>query len=376
MLNHLIHPKNFTLQWHITERCNWKCKHCYQDEDYIKEELSFEQLVETLDQFIFLLKEWNIPKRSARLNITGGEPFVRKDFYKLLNEVFKRSHYFTWGLLSNGSFITKEAAKKLKLYGINRYQVSLEGLEKYNDEIRGKGTFKQALKAIKILKDEGIPTNVSLTLTKTNCRQIYELSNVLLNAGARSIGTRRLIPIGIGSQLKNELLEPIELKNYYLKTLEINKDFVKERKNFRIIIGCESGIFNDEIPNQRRYHNCGVYEGRVLIVMPNGDVLPCRRLPIVVGNVMKQKLFEIYYSANMLWQLRNLNNSHHFCKKCNNFNKCFGGALCVTYAYFKKLHVPDVQCWKYYNKLEKSDFYDKKNIKLSKILWLKNLIKT
>ena len=42
----------------------------------------------------------------------------------------------------------------------------------------------------------------------------------------------------------------------------------------------------------------------VIIVMPNGDVLPCRRLPIVVGNLMEQTLFEIYYSSELLWRLR------------------------------------------------------------------------
>ena len=121
-------------------------------------------------------------------------------------------------------------------------------------------------------------------------------------------------------------------------------------------------------PHRKHTNFCGIIDGMVVIVMPNGDVLPCRRLPLVLGNVLKKSLFEIYYSSNKFWELRNLNNVHSHCKKCGNFNLCFGGAKCVNYCYSNKLYIPDVQCWKYYKELEKPDFFNKNKEEIKKEL--------
>jgi len=141
MINHLPKPRRFTLQWHITERCNWHCKHCYRNEDYIKDELSTEQLFDILEQYIFLIKKYNFPRGYNNINVAGGEPFIRKDFFEFVERLGRHSDLFSWGLLSNGSFLTKDVVKKLKRINIRSYQVSIEGTEKNNDEIRGEGTF-------------------------------------------------------------------------------------------------------------------------------------------------------------------------------------------------------------------------------------------
>lgn len=363
MLNHLPKPHNLTLQWHITERCNWHCKHCYQ-EDSIKEELNTEQLFDVLEQYVFMIKQYNLPDYCARLNITGGEPFVRKDFFEFAERIGHYSNMFQWGMLSNGSFLTKEVIDKLKSFNISHYQVSMEGMEESNDKIRGKGSFKKVINALKMLVDAGIQAEVSLTLTKENVKEVPALVELLDSLGVNRLGTRRLIPYGRGSALSAGLLEPEELRGYYCSVMEINKRLRRKNSKLYITIGCESGIFNEQITLKQK-HYCGIVDGRIIIVMSNGDVLPCRRLPIVVGNVLKQDLFEIYYCCNKLWELRNLNNAHPFCQKCTNFHQCFGGAKCVTYCYSNKLFIPDLQCWRFYKKIEQPEFFNKfeENIK-------------
>lgn len=356
MIVHLRKPRSFTLQWHITERCNWHCKHCYQTDD-CSEELTTEQLFNVLEQYLFLIKKWGIPKYCALINVTGGEPFVRKDFFELAEKLGYHSNMFRWGMLSNGSFITKGVAEKLKSFNIDHYQVSLEGAEEQNDEIRGKGSFKRVTNSIKTLAEAGIRTEVSLTLTKKNIKDIPVLVKLLAQLGVHLLGTRRLIPYGRGSELSDILLEPEELRDYYRSVMELNKSLKRKNSKLHVVIGCESGIFNEEIPSHRRKNYCGIIEGRILIVMANGDILPCRRLPIIIGNVLKQSLFEAYYSSDKLWELRNLNNAHQFCQNCNNFKQCFGGAKCVTYCYTSKLFIPDIQCWRFYKKLEKPEFF-------------------
>jgi len=74
MLKYLPKPKYSFIQWHITERCNLRCKHCYQT-SYNTPELSYDKLADIFDQYIELIDLWGI---NGRIQITGGEPFIRE----------------------------------------------------------------------------------------------------------------------------------------------------------------------------------------------------------------------------------------------------------------------------------------------------------
>ncbi len=359
MSNKILKPTSFTLQWHITERCNWRCGHCYQNKDFIKKEMSRKELAKVLNQYIFLIKKWGLSKKFARINITGGEPMIRKDFLNFARSLGDNVDLFEWALLTNGSLLTKKNIKKLKDYNIVACQVSLEGEEKTNDKIRGKGSFKKILKAIEMLVDANIKTVVSLTLTKENIKDVPALAKRLGGMGVSTLGVRRPISWGRGKKLKNSILEPKELKNFYRQVLEANKSLIKEKSSLRISTGCESGLFNSEMGELSIKNYCGIIEGRIMVIMPNGDIYPCRRLPIKLGNIKKDTMKDVYFGSEKLADLRNLNNAHIFCKKCSNFDLCFGGAPCVKYCYAGKLFVPDVQCYKYYKKLENPEFFKK-----------------
>ncbi|MEM0360624.1 MAG: 4Fe-4S cluster-binding domain-containing protein, partial [Candidatus Diapherotrites archaeon] len=73
-------PKSFHLQWHITEKCNLKCKHCYSEKNFEKE-LSLEQLNAILEDYIKTIELWGLSKNTSRITIMGGEPFLRKNFW-------------------------------------------------------------------------------------------------------------------------------------------------------------------------------------------------------------------------------------------------------------------------------------------------------
>lgn len=110
MPNNLFKPNFSVFQWHITERCNWRCKHCYQ-ESYTTPEMNLEMLGEVLNQYVELVKKWQLPKNRARVQITGGEPMLREDFFQFLGKVYKLSGHFHFSILSNGSLLTKETLK-------------------------------------------------------------------------------------------------------------------------------------------------------------------------------------------------------------------------------------------------------------------------
>ena len=84
----LFIPDSLLLQWHITERCNLRCAHCYQ-EGYAGIELPFEDLLAIMEQYKDLLSLWRSRRKNrpvrGHITVTGGEPFVRTDFFDLLD---------------------------------------------------------------------------------------------------------------------------------------------------------------------------------------------------------------------------------------------------------------------------------------------------
>lgn len=364
-----LYPQYFYLQWHITERCNWHCRHCYQQEEIdINKELSLENLLKVFRQYLKLIRHFGtLGPDKTRLSITGGEPLVRDDLFLLLKKIHKYNKYFYLTIFSNGSLITKENAKKLKSLGVKDVQVSLDGLERNNDIIRGDGAYQKTIRAIRILVKLKVNVVVSFTLTRQNVSDVPRLIQICKDLGVHGLGLRRLVPIGRGRQLKDDMLNPLELRKFYIY-LQKEKDKIKNKSHgYRLIHlrrGCEEGIFSQEV--KQPLGNCAVLDGRGLVVLSNGDVVPCRRLPIKIGNVLDEDLIKIYYTSDKLKQLRNLNNASGLCMDCIYFDSCLSGAKCISYAYFNKISVPDSQCWKLFKKLPDPNLFKDVKDRLSK----------
>ncbi len=344
-----IFPPEFIIQWHLTEKCNWDCKHCYQDARD-PNELSFRQLQTVFIKVVEFFSALHIPKNRAYVNIGGGEPLLRKDLFGFLEVVKKYRNYITIRIMTNGSLITDSIAKDLKKVGVKGMQVSLEGLKKANDKIRGEGSFYKTIEAIELLIKNDLNTRVSLTLTKTNISELEKLAIYLKSIGVTTFGIRRYVPIGVGAQIIKKMLSPLELRNYFIKKEELKRN-IDEPGKFGITHGCEDGIYCSGVNFGFSHYSCGVVKGRHLNIFANGDILICRRLPIVVGNILKDSLLDVYFSSKQLWNFRNLDNMHRLCKECSFFQHCLGGARCISYAYFGNAFAPDPQCWRLFEKI-------------------------
>ena len=149
--------KKFILQWHLSEVCNLKCLHCYQ-ENHKPIALPYSELLNILDQYRNLLKKLKV---KGHINLTGGEPLCSPHFFKILDEFKKDKDLYSFSILTNGTLITDEIAKKISEYNPEYVQVSLEGGKKTNDYIRGKNVYKKVATAIKCLKKYNIFVSIS-----------------------------------------------------------------------------------------------------------------------------------------------------------------------------------------------------------------------
>jgi len=341
----------FTLQWHLTALCDQHCKHCYMYDsetylDELKNPLTYEQCKMVMDDFYKTTKEWNI---KGRIVFTGGDPLLRKDFFKILRYAKRKG--FILGILGNPYHLDLTVANKLRNFGISFYQISIDGLEKTHDKFRRRGSFKESLRALRVLKKIGIKTKVMFTVSKTNKNDLVKVMQLLAKEGVDIFSFSRLTPVGSGAKLKKDLLSPKEYKDLLFKVLEEiiklkrkgYRTYFKIRENLCFLLAQELGLL-PSIPNDNIIYD-GCYVGvNSLAILTNGVVYPCRRLPIKIGKVPEQKIKDIFLNSKTLNKLRNVEELKK-CSKCDLLQIC-RGCPAVAYGVHSSFFAPDPQCWK------------------------------
>jgi MoaA/NifB/PqqE/SkfB family radical SAM enzyme len=151
----------FFLQWNITDRCNLTCAHCYRDEPVA--ELGRDDLVRVLEGFAQFLGQIG---RHGRVMLSGGEPLTSPHLYDLAEA--SRRLGLPVRVLSNGTLIDAEVARRLADLGVRAVQVSIEGPRDAHDRVRGEGSFERALDGMRALKAEGLEVTLAFTLTADN----------------------------------------------------------------------------------------------------------------------------------------------------------------------------------------------------------------
>ncbi|MFN3739334.1 MAG: radical SAM protein [Thermodesulfovibrionales bacterium] len=159
------------LELQITERCNLRCRHCY-----IKENRPVELAVMDIEKVLREFEEL----QGLRVLISGGEPLLHSEFEKfneMLPEFFFRKVLFTNGILLN-----REILKRLN---VDEIQISIDGLEKGHDALRGKGTFKNAMNGLELAIKEGFDVSVATMVHRDNLDEFDKMDNLFKNLGIK-----------------------------------------------------------------------------------------------------------------------------------------------------------------------------------------------
>ena len=335
-------PNHIVLQWHITERCNLRCAHCYQDEN-LEDELLFQDMLAVIEQFKNLLDQLSRLKQShvhGHINITGGEPFVREDFLDLIKVFYANKDRFSFAILTNGSFIDEAVAIQLRKLNTTFVQVSIEGSQETNDKIRGSGTFNQSVLALKCLVKERINSAISFTAHKANYREFSEVAQIGMRLGVSRVWADRFIPWGIGSAMEEQVLSQDETREFieimYKAHNEAARRFctteISMRRALQFLVGGGTP------------YEC--HAGDTLVALqPNGDLYPCRRMPITVGNLLETSLTELYHNNKLFHSLRDRNRISEGCEECSYSSQCRGGLKCLSYALTGDPFKADPGCW-------------------------------
>ncbi|NJF26047.1 radical SAM/SPASM domain-containing protein [Thermococcus sp. Bubb.Bath] len=342
----------FLIVWNFTNMCNFRCKHCYQRADRpLPSELSLEEklnLVEQLDK-----------AGVAAVAISGGEPTIHPDFYRIVKELASRGIHTS--VATNGwTFANMENLKKAVDLGLKYVEVSVDSAKpEKHDEFRGiPGAWEHATKALENAVELGISHGMAVVMDKDTYGEIDDILDLAENIGVKRVIFFNLVPTGRAEEMVKVDLTPEE-RDEYMRVLyhEMKKrklEVLTTAPQYAPVTLQESqgknvtpAHFyigeNSAVKTLAEFiGGCGagrIYSG----IEPDGTVVPCVFLPLPVGNVRTRDFKEIWENSKIFNLLRDRNNFTGNCRTCPYRNIC-GGCRARAYHYTLDLLGDDPGC--------------------------------
>jgi len=311
------------LFWETTLTCNAKCKHCGSSAEGRKYEgeLTTDEIKNAFKQ---IAEDYNANK--ILINVTGGEPLVRKDLFEVMEYATNELH-FHWGMTTNGILLNDENIKKLKKSNMETVSISIDGLRDTHDKFRGvKGSYDTIIENIKKLKQADFVKHIQVTTVfhKDNINEIEELYEVMKSLKLDSWRLVSMDPIGRANENNELLLDGKDIKKIL--------DFIVEKNqkgDLELTYGCPGflGIkYEKEARKGYFYCRTGI---NVASILYNGDLFVCpnveRRKELIQGNINFDRFKDVW--ENKYKEFRDINRTKcDKCEKCEWWDFCLGGA--------------------------------------------------
>lgn len=316
-------PVLFNLFLEVTSRCNARCEHCGSScGDFIpKDEIELKYLKKTLREIAD-----KYDASSILLNVTGGEPLVRKDLFELMD--YAVSLGFRWGITSNGILIDEKMAKKIEDSKMDTISISIDGLKETHEKFRKvPNSYDKILKGIKLLQNIDYINDIQVTTVanKKNFNELEDLYNMMLEIGIKDWRVVNCDPIGRAKNNDDILLDKDQMRELYR--------FIREKNDegkIKVTYGC-SHYLGDKLEHVIRpfYFFCttGITTASIL---SNGDIFVCpnveRRKELIQGNIKKDSFVDVW--ENKFKEFRhNRVNINGKCRKCSEYKFCCGDSF-------------------------------------------------
>lgn len=330
---------SFHIQWHITNLCNLRCQHCYQDDFSKTNDLDRPGLKKVSENIFSALREWD---QTTCIHLTGGEPLLKPELFSLLKYLNPNPLIDELGIITNGLSFNQEVVNRLSTFSkLKKIKISLDGANaEMNDSIRSKGTFYKVMQNLPYIKEaKKFEILFMFTMMKRNFKSLPSLFKLCQDLSIDGLIIERFIPLGKGREIRGEVLSKEEWK----EMIGILLDFfpaVEEEHPFLPYQAFQIS-FSGKEPELLGAPCVIGRDG--MCVMPNGDVFPCRRFPVSIGNLLNDSLKTIWEKSELLEKLRRKENLKGKCGRCEmeDCRGCRSLALALTEDYLGE----DPHCW-------------------------------
>lgn len=306
----------------VTNRCNALCEHCgSRCDSKIREELPAEEFKKVLNGVATKLGA-----KGIMLNVTGGEPLMRKDLFEIVGHATKLG--FSWGLVTNGMLITDEVIQKLKATQMKTITISLDGMKETHEKFRHvDGCFDRIIEAIQKLKQADFVEHIQVTFvaTKNNLKELPDLYRLLSMLNIDSLRVSNIDPIGRACDNIELLLEKEDYEYLF--------DFIKKHNSSKlpVIWSCTHYFGNTDTtldPTGRKFA-CftGIHNASILY---NGDIFGCPNIPrrpeLIQGNVLKDDFVDVWENKFQIYRNPERTKGKN-CSNCKNWKFCRGDSF-------------------------------------------------
>ena len=318
------------LTWELTYACNLACVHCLSSSGRRDPaELTTAECKKVIDELEAM--------QVFYVNIGGGEPTVRPDFFELVE--YATSHHVGVKFSTNGSRITDAVASRLAASDYVDVQISLDGASApVNDAVRGRGSYATALGAMGRLAEAGFEGfKLSVVVTRHNVGQLDELKE-LADRHRAQLRLTRLRPSGRGAAVWHDLRPSAEdQRRLHAWLVEHGEEVLTGDSFFHL------APYGEPLAG---LNLCGA--GRVVcLIDPVGDVYACPFTihdEFLAGNVRAPGGFaEVWRHSALFAELRRPTNAGA-CTSCGHYDSCRGGCMAAKFFTGLPLDGPDPEC--------------------------------
>jgi len=293
-----------SVQLDLTYRCNERCVHCYLDHND-HGEMTTAEIKHLLDEMaeagVFIL------------TLSGGEIFLRKDFFEIL-EYARLQRHFCVKLKTNAIMIGEREATRLREIGIESVQVSIYShrTDVHDAITLVPGSLQRSLTAARFLKAQGLRVVFANVLMAQNAQDY---------AGVRALADE----LGVESTL-DPTVTPMMDGDRSILQLGADADTLRNLFRDQALVGsveefCAIPAERDEndlmaLPCSAGHTAC--------YVSPYGDVFPCVQFPLPTGNVRQQKFVDIWRNSERMKEVRSIR-----LKDLTTCSSCAHGGTCT-----------------------------------------------
>ncbi len=274
------------IAWQLTNECNYACLHCIEESGpgkAFKDELDDAQVFSVMRQAV----ELDVPY----VSLSGGEPMLHPRFFDLAK--FGAESGAQLKIETNGHYLTEEASRRLKDYGVKSVQVSMDGAtcDTFN-KMRVRGDFDHVVQGIRNVHAAGVPLEINYSPTSFNVHEIGRAVDLAYELGAGSFYTGRTMYTGNAVKTWQMMAPSDEEYGPFFETLHDKRDEYEGRMRVHFH---EMGLLHEM--RERLEHPAAL-----LIVLPNGLVKLINALPFICGDLRKESLKTIWSNFQRAWQ--------------------------------------------------------------------------
>jgi AdoMet-dependent heme synthase len=350
----------YSVSWNLTQRCNLECAHCYMSAHAgadTRGELSTAECRRVIDEIA-------VVNPNVFLILTGGEPFLRGDLFEIAG--YAAEQKFTTVFGTNGLMLREKQARQMREHNVLGASISLDSTDRAKHDAfrRLPGAWDGAIRATRVLTDEGLDFSLHMSVTDWNVGEVPAMIDLAKRLGAKVLNFFFLVRTGRGRDLTDiDAPEYERILTYLAKIQGVGSGppgFVRRMLGmagdtpaatfedpWSTPVGHADGLLirakcaphfrrilyelNPSSPLLKNYAHGSCPAGKYYCrITPVGEVTPCPYMPVAAGNLRQTSFADLWRDARVFADLREPKLGGR-CGACE-FSKVCGGCRCRAYA--------------------------------------------